>query len=255
MLTEERRRAILSRLERDGKVVAADLVDALGVSEDTVRRDLRELAAQGLAQRVHGGALPPPAPARLAPSFRARRAIDPAGKALIAAAGVALARPGDVILLGGGTTLLEFARRLPDDLDATVVTTGPDIAAALADHRALEVVQVGGRVHPDARTVVGAEAVAAVREVRADLCVLGVCSLHPQAGLTALHREEAQVERAMLEGAVRVATLTGAEKLGSAGPFPVAPVEAITTLVTDRDAPPALLAPYEALGIEVLRAA
>jgi DeoR/GlpR family transcriptional regulator of sugar metabolism len=190
-----------------------------------VRRDLRELAAQGLLQRVHGGALPPtPTP----PGFAARRGIDRAGKAAIGAAAVRLVRPGEVVVVGGGTTTIEFARRLPDDLRATVITTGPDIAVALADHPLLEVVAIGGRVHPETRTVVGADEVAALHDIRADLCVLGVCSLHPDAGLTLRHREEALVERAMIEGSRRVATLTGAEKLGSAGPFHVAPVEAIT---------------------------
>jgi DeoR/GlpR family transcriptional regulator of sugar metabolism len=251
MLTAERRREILDRLEREGKVVAADLVATLGVSEDTVRRDLRELAAQGLLHRVHGGALPPtPTP----PGFADRRQIDPAGKAAIGAAAVRLVVPGEVVVVGGGTTTLEFARRLPDDLRATVITTGPDIAVALADHPRLEVVVVGGRMHPEARTVVGADAVAALRDIRADLCVLGVCSLHPDAGLTLLHREEALVERAMIEGSRRVATLTSAEKLGSAGPFHVAPVEAITTLVTDHDAPVPALDAIRALGVEVVRA-
>ena len=248
MLTAERRQAILSHLERHGKVVAAELVDALGVSEDTVRRDLRELDAQGLLRRVHGGALPAsPTP----PRYADRRRLDPAGKAAIGRAAVGLVQPGDVVLAGGGTTVLEFARALPADLPATVVTTAPDVAATLAEHPLLEVVAVGGRVHPETRTVVGADAVEALRGVRADLSVLGVCSLHPAAGLTVLHRDEAQVERLMLEGSRRVATLTGAEKLGSAAPFPVAAVDAITTLVTDRAAPAALLEPYRAAGVEV----
>jgi DeoR/GlpR family transcriptional regulator of sugar metabolism len=74
MLTAERRQVILTRLERDGKVVASELVNALGVSEDTVRRDLRELAAGGLIQRVHGGALPPP-PSAI--SFAQRLEVSP----------------------------------------------------------------------------------------------------------------------------------------------------------------------------------
>jgi DeoR/GlpR family transcriptional regulator of sugar metabolism len=100
--------------------------------------------------------------------------------------------------------------------------------------------------------VIGPDAVDAVRGVRADLCVLGVCSLHPEAGLTQLDREEAIVERAMIASSARVATLTGADKLGFAGPWPVAEAGDIDFLVTD--APPDVTAPYVALGLDVVRA-
>jgi len=161
-------------------------------------------------------------------------------------------RPNDVVLMSGGTTVLEFARRLPDDLRATILTTGPDIALALVDHPGLEVIALGGRLQADTHTVVGPETVDAVRAVRADLCVLGVCSLHPEAGLTQIQREEALVERAMTACSARVATLTGADKLGFAGPWPVASTDEIDVLVTDAD--PEVTAPYAALGLEVVRA-
>jgi DeoR/GlpR family transcriptional regulator of sugar metabolism len=250
VLTAERRQAILDRLTTDGKVVASELVITLGVSEDTVRRDLKELDSQGLLRRVHGGALPPPPIVN--PRFVERRKVDPAGKAAIGAAAAGLVKPGDVVLMSGGTTVLEFARRLPDDLQATVLTTGPDIALALVNHPALEVVVVGGRLESDTHTVVGPEALDAVRGVRADLCVLGVCSLHPEAGLTQLEREESLIERAMIASSARVATLTGADKLGFAGPWPVARTDEIDVLVTD--AAPEVTAPYTSLGLEVVRA-
>src|SRR5262249_54275663 len=138
MLTAERRQAILDRITIDGKVVASELVVSLGVSEDTVRRDLRELDSQGLVRLVHGGALPPRS--GVAQHFAERRPIAPAGKAAIGAAAVGLVRPNDVVLVSGGTTVLEFARRLPDDLRATILTTGPDIALALVDRPGLEVI-------------------------------------------------------------------------------------------------------------------
>ena len=78
LLSAERRQAILDALARDGKVVAARLVEELGVSEDTVRRDLRELAALGLVHRVHGGALPPaPQPGSFATGARRGRMRSP----------------------------------------------------------------------------------------------------------------------------------------------------------------------------------
>ena len=250
LLGAERREAILRRLQVEGKVRASDLSDDLGVSLDTVRRDLAELAAAGLLRRVHGGALPPSSPGPS--SFKERLPDDTAAKAAIAAAAVPLVQPGDVVALSGGTTILEFARRLPDDLEATVVATSPDIAVALADHPRLTVDVVGGRLHPQARTVTGAEAVESLRAVRPDVCVLSACSLHPVAGMTLRHREEAAVVRAMVGGAARVLSLTTATKLGSAGPYPVAGLDRIDTLVTD--AADEDLGAYTALGIDVVRA-
>src|ERR671933_1874340 len=250
LLGAERREAILRWLAREGKVRAADLSARLGVSLDTVRRDLQELADAAALRRVHGGALPPASPGPSA--FKERLPEDVPAKAAVAAAAVGLLRPGEVVALSGGTTILELARRLPDDLEATVVATSPDIAVALADHPRLTVDVVGGRLHPQARTVTGPEAVDAVRAVRPDLCVLSACSLHPVAGMTLRHRAEARVVRAMVEGSARIVSLTTATKLGSAGPYPVAAIDRIDTLVTD--AGDAELAPYRELGIEVVRA-
>jgi DeoR/GlpR family transcriptional regulator of sugar metabolism len=250
LLGEERRELVLRWLGAEGKVRASDLALRLRVSLDTVRRDLQELSDAGLLRRVHGGALPPGSPGPS--SFKERLPDDVDAKGAIAAAAVALIRPGDVVAVSGGTTILELARRLPDDLEATVIVTGPDVAVALADHPGLTVDVVGGRLHPQARTVTGPEAVEALRAVRPDLCLLSACSLHPVAGLTLRHREEAAVVRAMAERAVRVATLTTATKLGSAGPYPVAAIDRIDTVVSD--APDEELAVYRDLGIDVVSA-
>src|SRR4051812_49456347 len=129
LLGAERREAPPRRPQTDGRVRAARLGDELGVSLDTIRRDLAELAAAGELRRVHGGALPPASPGPS--SFKERLPDDADAKGAIAAAAVRLVRAGDVIALSGGTTMLEVARRLPDDLDATVVATSPDIAVAL----------------------------------------------------------------------------------------------------------------------------
>src|SRR3954453_12012846 len=250
LLGAERREVILRRLQTDGKVRAARLSEELGVSLDTVRRDLAELAAACLVRRVHGGALPPASPGPS--SFKERLPDDVDAKGAIAEAAVALVRRGDVVAVSGGTTILEVARRLPDDLEATVVTTGPDGAVAPAPHPGPPVDVIGGRLHPQARTVTGPEAVDALRRVRPDLCLLSACSLHPVAGLTLRHRDEAAVVRAMVEGAARIVSLTTATKLGTAGPYPVAGLERIDTLVTD--AGDDELGVYTALGIEVVRA-
>lgn len=248
LLGEERREAIRRWLAAEGKVRASELSERLGVSLDTVRRDLQELAVAGDLRRVHGGALPPSPPGPGA--FKERLPGDAGAKAAIALAAVPLVRPGEVVALTGGTTILEFARRLPDDLEATVVVTSPDVAVALADHPRLTVDVVGGRLHPDGRTATGPEAVEALRRVRPDVCVVSTCSLHLGAGMTLRYREEAHVVRAMVEGSGRLVCLATASKLGTSGPYPVAALHRIDTLVTD--AAPDELTAYRELGIEVL---
>ena len=248
LLGEERRELIVRWLGTEGKVRASDLALRLRVSLDTVRRDLQELADAGALRRVHGGALPPASPGP--DSFVERLPEDVAAKTAVAQAAIGLVRSGDVVALSGGTTTLEFARRLPDDLEATVIVTNPHIAVALADHPGLTVDLVGGRLHPTARTVIGPEAVDALRLVRPDVCLLSACSLHPRVGMTLRQREEALVVRAMVEGAGRLVGLTTAAKLGSAGPYPVAEIDRIDTLVTD--APDEDVQVYRDLGIEVI---
>src|SRR5436190_14593531 len=173
MLTAERRQEILTRLQRDGKVVASQLVVELGVSEDTVRRDLRELAAGGLVQRVHGGALPP---TTATPSFAQRLRVSREAKAHLAEAALPLLETAEVIVLDGGTTSLELARRLPPHRDCTVLTNSPPVAAALAEHPAAEVVLIGGRLLKDAQVAIGPEAIPVLRRGRADARVPGLRS-------------------------------------------------------------------------------
>jgi DeoR/GlpR family transcriptional regulator of sugar metabolism len=251
MLTDERRAVILDRLRTHGRVLAADLTGELGVSSDTIRRDLRELDEAGLLRRVHGGALPRYGDAS---PFHARARRAPEAKASIARRAAACVSDGQVIVLDAGTTTLEVARALREDLRATVVTTSPPIAMELADHPGLQVTVIGGTLRPSSLATVGAAAVEAMRMIRADVVFLGVCGLHPKIGVTTEDLEERHVKAAMIEGAAEVIALADHDKLGTAMSVVVAPLSAVTHLVTDADVDDRALAPYRALGIEVLRA-
>jgi DeoR/GlpR family transcriptional regulator of sugar metabolism len=242
-LGDERRERISAVLATEGRVVATDLAARLRVSLDTIRRDLQELEDAGALRRVRGGALP------VAARFTERRGIDAPAKEALAELAARLIPSTGVVAVAGGTTLLALARHWPSAFGGTVVTTSPDLALALPPR--VEVVLPGGRLHPEARTLVGADAVDALRRVRADLCLLGACSLHPEAGLGAVHREEAQAMGAIATGAGRVAVVAAAAKLEATSPFTVAPAEALDALVTD--APAAAVAPWAARGVEVLQ--
>ncbi len=240
---------ILDRLRIHGRVLAADLSADLDVSVDTIRRDLRDLDELGLLRRVHGGALPRLGDA--APfATRARRA--PEAKASIARRAARQVQDGQLVVLDAGTTTLELARALRRDLRAKVVTGSPPIALELAEHPGIEVTLVGGTLRPNALVTVGATAVAAFEVIRADVVFLGVCGLHPEIGVTTEDIEERHVKAAMIDGAGEVVALADSDKLGTAMSVVVAPLRAVTHLVTDADASAGMLAPYRAAGIEVL---
>src|SRR5918998_2792808 len=233
VLTAQRRDLLLDRLRRDGRVVARDVAAELGVSDDMVRRDLRELAAAGLVQRVYGGALPvSPAVA----DYATRREVETESKRRVAAVAATLVVPGSTVILDGGTTALAVTEALPRDLHATVVTHSPTVAAALADHPDVEVFLLGGRLFRHSMVTCGAAAVEAAQAVTAEVFLLGVTGVHHEAGLTTGDADEAAMKRALARRAADTFVLASAEKVGAASPFLVLPVSDVSGVVTD--APP-----------------
>ncbi|MFF9473457.1 DeoR/GlpR family DNA-binding transcription regulator [Streptomyces roseolus] len=251
MLAAERREHLLELLARDGKIVAKDVATGLRLSEDTVRRDLRDLAAEGLCQRVYGGALPV-SPAVV--DYDARQALASDAKRKVASLAAGLVRPGGSVILDGGTTALAVARALPRDLACTVITHSPTIATALIDHPRAELFLIGGRVFKHSAVTCGAAAVEAARNVSAELCLLGVTGVHPEAGLTTADADEAAMKRALSARAGDTYVLASSEKIGTASPYRVLPWESITGLITDADPGDATVGGLRALGVDVLTA-
>ncbi|POX63514.1 DeoR family transcriptional regulator [Streptomyces sp. Ru62] len=251
MLAAERRDHLLGLLAREGKIVAKDVAARLGISEDSVRRDLRDLAAEGLCQRVYGGALPvSPAIA----DYAARQSVAPDGKRKVAAVAAGLLRPGGALILDGGTTALAVARALPHDLACTVITHSPTIAAALLDHPLAELFLLGGRLFKHSAVACGAAAVEAAQNVSADLCFLGVTGVHPEAGLTTGDAEEAAMKRALAARAAETYILASSEKIGTASRFRVLPWEKVSGLITDAGPHDTVVEQVRTLGVEVLAA-
>jgi DeoR/GlpR family transcriptional regulator of sugar metabolism len=249
MLTTHRKQAILAALKRDGQVVAKTLSESFGVSEDTLRRDLRELAAEGLLQRVHGGALPASAAVG---DFVQRQDIASAAKLAIATRAAAMILPGQVVILDGGTTCVQLARCLPPTLAITVVTHSPSIAVELVSHPLVEVLLIGGRLFKHSMVAVGASAVEAMAHIRADVYFMGVTGVHPTEGLSTGDLEEAYVKRALAARAAEVVVLASTEKLGAASPYVIADIDAVSSIVVDRGAPDAIRRQLRAKGVAVV---
>ncbi|KVG25355.1 DeoR family transcriptional regulator [Burkholderia ubonensis] len=251
MLTTQRKKAILDMLRRDGQVLAGELSATFGVSEDTVRRDLRELAAEGLLQRVHGGALP--ASPATAP-FAQRQDLESAAKRRIARRAAGMIAPGQVVIVDGGTTSALLVSQLPADLRATVVTHSPSVAVTLVAHPSVDVILIGGQLFKHSIVTVGAAAMEAIARVHADLYFMGVTGVHPAAGLTTGNFEEAGIKRALAGRAAETVVLASSSKLNAASPFVIGELALAQTIVVEDATDAALTKPIEAAGVAVVRA-
>jgi DeoR/GlpR family transcriptional regulator of sugar metabolism len=240
MLTTQRRAMISARLARDGQLVAKAIADELGLSEDTIRRDLREMATEGLLKRVHGGALPLTPPL---PDFAARRTIASEVKRRLGRRAAELVKPGQVTFLDGGTTNAELARALPRDLRATIITHSPTIAAEL-EHHVAEVVLIGGRLYKHSMVATGAATVAAIEQVRVDIFFLGVTAIHPAHGLSTGDYEEAAIKRAIARQSAETYVLATPEKFGAASPHRIIGISELAGLVVPSETPSEALSPY-----------
>jgi DeoR/GlpR family transcriptional regulator of sugar metabolism len=248
MLTSKRKEFLMDVLRRDGQLVAKALCAELGVSEDTIRRDLREMAKDGLLVRVHGGALPA-SPAT--GDFAARSQIASAGKIAIGRAAAQLIQPGQVVFVDGGTTSAQVVRHLPADLKATIVTHSPSVAVELVAHPNIEVIMLGGRLFRHSVVGVGAATLEAIGKVRADLYLMGVSSVHPKAGLSTGDFEEACIKRALCHAAAETIVLASPEKLATASPYQIVELSEISGIVALASTPAELMAPYKEMGITV----
>jgi DeoR/GlpR family transcriptional regulator of sugar metabolism len=251
MLISQRKKLILSRLQRDGQLIAKTLSQELGLSEDTIRRDLRELAEEGRLQRVHGGALPA-SPAVV--DFAGRQRFGTEGKAAIGRAAAAMVRPQQIVILDGGTTAAQVARQLDPNLRATIVTHSPTIAVELVGHPHVEVVLLGGRLFKHSVVAVGAAVIEAISRVRADTFFMGVTGIHPEAGLSTGDLEEAHVKRALSRRAAETIVLASTEKLHAASAYLIASLSEISGMIVEPNVSEELIAPFKDAGLTVTRA-
>lgn len=233
MLTQERKTHLLEILHRDGRIEAKAVAAELGLSDDTIRRDLRELASAGKLQRVHGGALPKsPADADLT----ARQSIASRSKQEIGKTAAGLIEPGQVVIIDGGTTALQLIKNLPEDQKNTVITHSPTIAVALALHTSITVIMIGGTLYRHSMVNVGAATVEAASRIHADTFFMGVTGVDVNAGLSTGDLEEAHVKRVLSQRAAETIVLASSEKLAVASPYVVMPLDAASGIVLERNA-------------------
>jgi len=219
------------------------------VSEDTVRRDLQELANAGKLIKVHGGAL------SLAFSevhTRSQTIYSQSQKVIIAEKAISLIKRNMYVLTSGGTTILEMARHLPPQLRATFITGSIPALNAYMTHPHINVIAVGDRVNKESKITAGASTIEKIKEVNADLCLLGTNAIDLQRGMTDNDWDVVELKKAMIAASAKTVCLTIAEKLNSFEALQVCELRRIDYLITELDPTDKLLQPYVNAGVAVI---
>src|SRR5688572_17983166 len=249
MLKRERQEFILHQVNLHNKVLSTDLSQHIHVSDDTIRRDLLELAEAGKIIKVHGGAL--------SPSFHnghhnSREVYSYTQKKTIAQKAVSLIKDGMFILTGGGTTIIELARALPKDLRATFISGSIPAVFEYMNHPNIDVIVIGDKISKNSKITVGLEALNRISQLKADLCFMGINALNIENGVSDNDWDVVQIKRAMIESSQKLICLTIAEKINSLQPIQICPCEKIDTLITEASPDDDILKPYSDLGIHIL---
>jgi len=234
MLARQRQERILERVRLVGGARVSDLVDLLGVSDMTVRRDIAILARKGLVARVHGGATAVSGRSADEPGFAAKSGLQPLEKAAIAEAAAALVAPGDSVAISAGTTTYAVASRVRTVPRLTVVTNSLPVAELLhvGAREDLSVILTGG-VRTPSDALVGPVAVAALRSLHVDWLFLGVHGVDERAGFTTPNLVEAETNRALIGAARQVVVTADSSKWGVVGLSSMARLDEVDVLVID----------------------
>ncbi len=248
MLKKERHNIIMRQINLHNRVLSSDLVELLNVSEDTIRRDLQELADNNLLTKVHGGALSK----SYQSSFDDSKVYAKDAKIVIAKKAISLIKDGMVVLTGGGTTILELVKQLPEHLQATFVTISPLVAVELAKYEKIEVILIGGLFSKTSQISYGGHVISQLADIKADLCLIGTSAMHPTDGLTDTDWEINQLKKSMLASSKVTSILCISEKLGISLRLKVAPPANISYLITELDEEDSTLKSYKDQGIKVI---
>src|SRR2546426_3670013 len=250
MLSEERQRAILDMLGRDGRVLVVDLAKHVRTSQVTIRKDLDVLHVKGRIHRTHGGALSVRESALEDPTLREKEKLHRKEKLQIAGAAVRMVTEGQVVILDSGTTTTAIARAMRNLQNVTVITNAVNIAAELSGS-ALDVILTGGNLRKNSFSLVGPIAEETLRRLNADVLFLGVDGFDVEYGLTTPNLLEAKVNRAMMDVAKVVVAVCDSSKFGRRSLSLIAPPSSLQRVITDRGISRVDLNALKKSGVEV----
>ncbi|WP_120634597.1 DeoR/GlpR family DNA-binding transcription regulator [Ruegeria sp. EL01] len=227
---DERWDFVLKSLKKEGRLTTGELAEHFGISEDSARRDLRELASKGLIQRVHGAALPASSAAQ---PFASRYKIASRIKTRLAELAVAHLTEGQVVLFDGGTTNLAIAEQVPRSLCITAVTNSPQIAIALSKKPNVDIILIGGTFDPRSQTTIGSTVLETVQRIKADVCFVGVHGVDALRGLTTPYYDEATIKAAMIASGKKVIAAVTKDKVGFTSAYKIESVCSLDSLIAE----------------------
>lgn len=232
MLKEERQEKILNEVALHNRVLLTDIAEILNVSIDTVRRDVKELDSDNKLKKVHGGAI---SLGFINSSTRSANIYKLNEKKIIAEKGISLLKNGNVILIDGGTTCVELATQIPDELELTCFTLSLPVALELLTKPNVEVIFIGGQLSKEAQITTGANAVHNLANIQVDYGFIGTGYVDAEHGLTEFDWDIVQVKKAVISASRKAVLLSISEKLNSHHRYKTCNVSAIDTMITELD--------------------
>jgi DeoR/GlpR family transcriptional regulator of sugar metabolism len=247
MLKTERQAYILRQIHLHNRILSSDLSVEMNVSEDTIRRDLNELADLDKIIKVHGGALSK----SFHSSFLKSDVYRADHKRTIAQKALSLIREDMFILTTGGTTVIELARILPPELRATFFTGSIPAAYEYAKHPNIEVIFLGDKISKNSQIAVGGEAISRIAGIKADLCLMGINAMDTT-GVTDNDWEVIEVKKAMIDAAAQTVVLSISEKINTRQRLTICELSDVDTLITELSPSDPLFDVYKQQGLRVL---
>lgn len=252
MEAKTRRSLIETRVLANGEIDFASLASEFDVSEMTIRRDVDSLEAKGVVRRIVGGAIALVGKSS-EPPFQARSAAAAMVKVRLAEAAVQLLQPHETVILDSGSSVLAVAKAIRGrGLGLTIVTPSILVAIELADEPDTTVLLAGGLVRPGELSLIGVETEETFAHYNCDTYVMGIAGVDMERGVSEYHREEGNVKKAAVKSADRVIVVADKTKLGRVQLMNVAPLSAISVLVTDGDPKDPTLVAASNAGVEVI---
>jgi Transcriptional regulators of sugar metabolism len=249
MLKKERQAYILHQVNLHNRVLSTLLSQEIQVSEDTIRRDLQELSDEGKLIKVHGGAL---SPSFSQVNYSPRNVYSRPQKTIIAGKAVSLIKDGMFVLTSGGSTILELARALPPHLKATFITGSIPAIFEYMHHPNIDVIVIGDKVSKHSMITAGADAINKIKQIKADICFLGINAIDVKHGITDSDWDVVQLKRTMVDSSQKVVCLSISEKIDTFQPIKICDIDDVDILITELAPADPALELYHSAGIKIL---
>lgn len=241
MLKEARQKIIMREINIHNGVLSSDLSVLLNVSEDTIRRDLKELVDSGKVLKVHGGAI---SKSLASPFIKDDEVYAKGAKQQIATKALKILKNEMVVITEGGTTILELAKAIPTNLHATFFTISPHVAITLSQHPNINVITIGGKLSKNSNLHLGSSVINQLSEIKVDLCLLGANAFSVQDGLTDIDWEVVQVKKALIRSSKKVAVLSISEKINTTQRIKICDINQVNYLITELSGDSQFFSPF-----------